>query len=66
MRRIVRSLRLRQKHRSHGAEQIADRRIVPSRGDPKAGSGEFRLQHVGAPVQERLIERIQRVGVEQG
>jgi hypothetical protein len=66
MRRIVRSLRLRQKHRRHRAEQIADRRIVPLRGGPKAGGGEFRLQHVSASVQERLIERIQRIGVEQG
>ena len=66
MRRIVCALRLRQKHRRHRAEQIADRRIVPLRGGPKAGGGEFRLQHVSAAVQERLIERIQRIGVEQG
>ena len=65
MRGVVGGFRLRQQHHGHRAEEIADGRLMPSRRCPETGGGKFRLERVGAAVQERLIESVQRIGVEQ-
>jgi len=65
MRGVVGGFRLRQQHHGHRAEQIADGSLIPPRRGPETGDGEFRLQRVSAAVEQRLIERVQRVGVEQ-
>src|SRR5258708_20479806 len=37
---------------------------MPACGRPESGGGEPRLEHVGAAAQDRLVERVQGVGVE--
>ena len=57
--------RLGHQDRHHGAQHVGDRRGVLGEPGPEGGGGEARFGHQLRAVRQRLVEGVQRVGVEQ-